>query len=550
MPSYVVALAFVVVLQFALRVGTGPGFRVDVLYALGFAENWRAVLSERDIAQIFVSPSPVQHLWSVSLLVQLIVLVPLGFAGLMRLVGKRWRVAGAVVAAVAAGSFLLAKLTAEADGNGGLAYFGTQNRAGEFLVGTVLAFAVLSGAVRRVLESQPGRLALRYGGPAALLGLAYLWSRTTLDDPHLFSGLTALNAVLTAWVVLSVTASGPASTVLGSWPLRTLGRFAYTAYLVHWPIFLLLDEPRFKLDENVQFVARVGLTLALAVALHYAVEQPWREGLRMPRARVAAILGGAMTAVLVAVMVLPQQPPIGVSLSIGSGSGPGQLDVVVPTGGDGVANVALVGDALATSLVPGVANWNESRPNSQVRLATHITDGCPPGRPRPGADRGCDRRRERRLPRLGAAPAPPGRRRQARRRSSWSPASTSWASATSTAPGTTSATPPTTTGWPTSSTSWPPRWPTPASRCCGRRSPTCGWAAPTATGAGTTRTTPPGSTATTSSCGRPPPATTTSRSSTWRPGRRTWPPAASSAPTSARTARPSPSGAPTAPCPG
>ena len=57
--------------------------------------------------------------------------------------------------------------------------------------------------------------------------------------------------------------------------------------------------------------------------------------------------------------------------------------MVVPTGGDGVANVALVGDALATSLVPGVANWNESRPNSQVRLATHITDGCPPAAPGP-----------------------------------------------------------------------------------------------------------------------------------------------------------------------
>jgi peptidoglycan/LPS O-acetylase OafA/YrhL len=382
-PAYVVALAIVVVLQLVLRVGTGPGFRVDVLYALAYAENWRAVFSERDIAQIFVNASPVQHLWSVGLLVQLLVLVPLGFAALMRLVGKRWRVAGAVVAAVAAGSFLLADATAAADGNGGLAYFGTQTRAGEFLVGIVLAFAVLSGAVRRVIESGPARLALRYGGPAALVGLAFLWSRTSLDDPRLFGGVTALNAVLTAWVVLAVTSSGPASTALGSWPLRTLGRLAYTAYLVHWPIFLLLDQPRFQLDEHVQFVARVGLTLALAVALHYAVEQPWREGLRMPRPRLAAVFGGATAVVLVAVMVLPQQPPLGVNLSIGSGSGPGELDVVVPAGGDGVADVALVGDALATSLVPGVATWNQREPDSQVRLATHITDGCPPAAPGP-----------------------------------------------------------------------------------------------------------------------------------------------------------------------
>jgi peptidoglycan/LPS O-acetylase OafA/YrhL len=382
-PAYIVVLAIVVVLQFVLRVGTGASFRVDVLYALGFAENWRAVIAGHDAASIFVQPSPVQHLWSVGLLVQLIVVVPVAFVGLMKVTGKRWRLAGAVVAAVAVGSFALAKLTAEADGNGGLAYYGTHTRAGELLVGMALAFAVLSGSVRKLFESETGRQLIRFGGPAALVALAWLWSTTSLDDPALFGGITALNAVLTAWVILAVTTSGPTGTVLGSWPLRTLGRFAFTAYLIHWPVYLLIDEPRLELNEHLEFAARLGATLLLAVVLHYVVERPWRQGLRIGRPQLAAVLAGASVVVLVAVVVLPQQPPPGVSLSIGSGSGPGQLDVVVPAEGSEVARVALVGDGLAASLVPGATNWNATQADQQIRLATHITEGCPPGAPGP-----------------------------------------------------------------------------------------------------------------------------------------------------------------------
>ena len=381
-PAYVAVLALVIVLQFTLRVGTGPGFRADMLWAAAWATNWHAVLADRDVAGIFLDPSPVQHLWSLAVLAQLVVVMPLLFVGLMKVAGRHWRLGGAVFGLVAVLSFVLAKATAEVDGNGGLAYYGTHTRAGEVLVGVALAYCVLSPAMRRVLGSELGVAAARYGAVGALAALAVLWSRTSLGDPNLFAGITALNAVLTALVILAVTAPGPAATFLGTWPLRMLGRISYTAYLAHWPIYLLIDEPRLDLPGPALFGLRVAATLAVATALHVALEQPFRTKLRMPRRRLAGALMGATAVVLVVAVIVPLKPPVGVSLAIDDGEGPGDLDVVVPTASE-VASVALVGDALASSIVPGFAVWNDEHADDQMRLDTHVTDDCPPGAPGP-----------------------------------------------------------------------------------------------------------------------------------------------------------------------
>src|SRR5690606_26549276 len=86
--------------------------------------------------------------------------------------------------------------------------------------------------------------------------------------------------------------------------------------------------------------------------------------------------------VVAAAAVLPEQPPPGVHLAVDDGRGAGDLDVVVPTG-DEVASIALVGDSLAASLVPGFEAWNAEHPDQQVRVHTHVADDCPLSAPGP-----------------------------------------------------------------------------------------------------------------------------------------------------------------------
>lgn len=375
-PTFVVVVAAVVALQVTLRVGSGPAYRGDVLAALGQALNWRYAVDGGGFARVFTDPSPVQHLWVVSLSAQVTLVLPLALLGLARLTGAHWWRAGAVVALAAGGSFAAAWATAGRSGNDGLAYFGLHTRVGEVLVGVVLAYAVASPGLRRATASPTGARALRLGTPLAVAGLAVLWCSTGLYSANLFGGITALNAVLTAWVVLAATRPGALASVLGRAPLRLVGRVAYAAFLAHWPLFLLLDEDRTGLDGPVLFAARVAATLVAAAVLTLGLERLIRHRRDLAPSRVAVGLVAALAAVAVTVVALPQQPPWGVELTVDDGSGPGDLDVVVPSGQEALS-VALVGGSLAGSLVPGFEAWNGAATDRQVRLATHVAADCP-----------------------------------------------------------------------------------------------------------------------------------------------------------------------------
>jgi peptidoglycan/LPS O-acetylase OafA/YrhL len=384
LPALLFTLGLVVVLQTVWRVGTGPGYRGDVLAAVAQALNWRFALNGEGFASVLTDPSPVQHLWSLSLLVQVTVVFPLAFVGVMRVTGRHWRTAGALFAAAAAASFVAASLTADRSGNDGLAYYGTHTRVGELLVGVVLAYVVLSPGVRRLIGTAGGVRAVRLGAPAALVVLAWLWHTTGLYSTNLFGGVTALNAVLTAWVIFAATVPGPAATVLGSLPLRTIGKVSFAAYLLHWPLFLLLDEERTGLDGPVLFLVRVAATLVAAAAVTYGLERPFRTGLRAPRAQLAGALAVCAAVVAAATVLLPEQPPAGVELSVDDGNGAGDLDVVVPTGsGDENLSLAVVGGTLADSLEPGFTAWNADNADDQVRVHTHVAANCPLSGPGP-----------------------------------------------------------------------------------------------------------------------------------------------------------------------
>lgn len=397
LPASLVTLAGIVVLQWTAHIGSGPDFRGDAFSTLAYATNWRLASRGGDYAQIFAAPSPLTHFWSLAIEEQFYLLFPLAFVGLMAAFKRRPLRAGWVFAGAAALSFALAAWTAGRYGNSGLAYYGTHTRAGELLVGVVLAFLVAHRDVRGMLDSALVRPIVRFGGVAALAGLACLWSWVTLGDPHLFKGLTLLNAALTSLVVLAcVRNDGPMTLVLGNWPLRTVGKVSYAAYLIHWPLFLFFDEQR-RPDMGTRqlFAIRVALTLALAVVSYWVVEYPFRRRLRgLTRPRLGMVLAGAVASVALLTLVVPVHASGDVSLDLGGAPPPGELpasfdgegyqfgtrmdDKVTPVDGHpSIADVLLVGDSVAWSIMPGFAMWNENHPDQSVTLDTHMSFGCP-----------------------------------------------------------------------------------------------------------------------------------------------------------------------------
>jgi peptidoglycan/LPS O-acetylase OafA/YrhL len=106
----------------------------DAISATLYFSNWRFIYSGHSYGELFATPSPLQHLWSLSIEEQLYVVVPVLIAGLFA-IGLRRRAIGYVFLVAVAGSTIATMFTNSHE----LIYYGTHTRAAELLLGSALA---------------------------------------------------------------------------------------------------------------------------------------------------------------------------------------------------------------------------------------------------------------------------------------------------------------------------------------------------------------------------------------------------------------------------
>jgi len=280
-------LLLAVVSVWVARGGTGvdrASFRGDVLAALAYVANWRFVFSHQGYFAQFTVPSPIRHVWSLAIEEQFYLLWPVVLLGLRRR-GRSFTLAATV--AMAGASAVAMALLYHPGVDPSRAYYGTDTRAFELLIGAVLALVTTGRA-----EPGPGaRRWLHAAGAAALAGFLVLAVVVPDRAGWMYRGGFALAAVLAAVAVLSVgrRQAGPLGAALSIGPQRWVGRISYGIYLWHWPVIDLLTRSATGLSGNTLRLAQVAVTLGAASISYYALERPVRTGaLRGWRVRVAA----------------------------------------------------------------------------------------------------------------------------------------------------------------------------------------------------------------------------------------------------------------------
>lgn len=340
-----------------------------------------------------VSENPLLHTWSLSIEEQFYALFPLIVMLLFRYRRSALLPAMLLAAAVSLG---LSNYLVEHRSLG--AFFSTDGRVWELLIGTILAF----GAIPHLRH----RLA-REG--AALLGAAMIIGSYALYDAATpFPGFMALPLCLgAALIIYSGTiadAGGPmpptfVARVLSFPAMTAVGVISYSVYLWHWPLLVFV---RYRFPDAFEGDARVQVSLLLAAlslvlgALSWRyVEQPFR-GRIVPQNRWRAFAAAAVVLISIfagakfvakhpaevhtwspeIVAVTDQNPYPLPPTAFGAKPMSGWPVETYELGrGPDRADTLLWGDSHAVAMLPGVVDYLREH---NTRMLTYVHYGCPP----------------------------------------------------------------------------------------------------------------------------------------------------------------------------
>ncbi|HEV8025010.1 MAG TPA: acyltransferase, partial [Candidatus Nanopelagicales bacterium] len=274
-------------------------FREDALATILYLNNWWYIALDQSYFESMGRPPLLKHLWSLAVEEQFYLIWPAVALLLVRRGGRPLvRRLALVIALLSTAwmAYLAIRGGYPVDADPSRAYFGTDSHSMGLLVGAALATVWRPGRLNPSLASSPRTIVTGIGIAmlAVIFGFYLFVGEFT---PWLYRGGFLALAVFTAVLIAAVThPASPLGPILGVGVLRYIGRRSYGIYLWHWPVFMVtrpgIDVPW---SEPVAFVARIGITLAIAEASYRFVEMPIRRG-ALGRAW-GGLRSGAMTGI-------------------------------------------------------------------------------------------------------------------------------------------------------------------------------------------------------------------------------------------------------------
>lgn len=355
--------------------------RGDAIAAVTYAANWRFILEGQSYEQLFATPSPLQHLWSLAIEEQMYLVIPV-VVSLIFLAGFGRRTSTMVFAFAAAASVVASVVTSRHD----IVYYGTHTRAAELLFGAVLAGLI--GTRWRTMSVARSRITSIVGAISVLV-IVITARVTDVGSSWVYSGALALFASMSVLSVLGSIVKGPTARLLGWSPLVAVGRVSYGLYLVHWPVFVWLNERRLGFGGVGLFAVQLLVTGTISFVSHRVLETPIRERRRLRRsswALVTFVSSAAVTLVL-AVTVLPSVsatpdtdvevlstvPIIPTSTITGDETPHEEPNGEVVFDGSGPLRILVIGDSTAENIARGLADVADS----EVGVISGGVLGCP-----------------------------------------------------------------------------------------------------------------------------------------------------------------------------
>jgi peptidoglycan/LPS O-acetylase OafA/YrhL len=277
MPAGIATLLAVAVLAAVGLVARTPRLQGDLTAAAWNVFNWRELWSGDSYAELFQDESAVAHFWSLAIEEQFYLVWPvtmlflfkrcgLGRHGLLRVLGVL---------------FLLSAATALV-ASPEVAYFATWTRASEIFAGALL------GAWMSTSSCPTWPNWWRWL-PAASLAIIVVASIVTpAATGWAYEGGLPVFAMVSVALIAGLQIPSHTRRAMSWVPLVALGKVSYGIYLVHWPVFVVLDEQRLGIGGWSLAVVRLAVTGIIAVTMFFVLERPIRHSQRSVRPIAAA----------------------------------------------------------------------------------------------------------------------------------------------------------------------------------------------------------------------------------------------------------------------
>jgi peptidoglycan/LPS O-acetylase OafA/YrhL len=355
-----------------------------------YAANWNLIARSDEYFAESESASPLRHMWSLAVEEQFYLVWPVLLLVLVWVLSRRLGVLAAVGIALATAS-AVAMIAQYSPANVARAYYGTDARVFQPLLGALLAIATVWLGQR-----SPAASGMRRGGVTmatllgvvAAAGLGVMALRLDGGDPSYFHFGAIAVAVLAAGLIWSLERSPSLAAVLGWWPLAALGTISYGVYLWHWPIILWTRpaEGADWIERRIVNLGQLALTLAIATASYLLIERPIRtRRITGPRWQVFGIAAASMALVIGSASWLLRPPTAGREAIAAAAVDDPSVEhcpnlphpcVLYEPSDPAAPTVALVGDSTAQMYGPALLALAEQY---GFRFVQEAMGGCPIG---------------------------------------------------------------------------------------------------------------------------------------------------------------------------